>query len=105
MLEVVGSLTHYTYNSLQIYKEKSEPLTSMATNQVLHQLITPSHCHKYINIVVINIFVSNHLTYPNLEMHFLLCLVQIKTNDHFYPSCLKNVIIELDKVHKTSNHV
>jgi hypothetical protein len=45
------------------------------------------------------------LAYLNLEMHFLLCLAQIKTNDHFSPSCFKNLIIELDKDHKISNHV
>jgi len=50
-------------------------------------------------------FVLNYLTYLNLEMHFFLCLAQIKTNDHFFPSCFKNLIIELDKVHKISNHV
>ncbi len=50
-------------------------------------------------------FVSNRLAYLNLEMHFLLCLAQIKTNDHFSPSCFKNLIIELDKDHKISNHV
>jgi hypothetical protein len=50
-------------------------------------------------------FVSNQLTYLNLEMHFLLCPAQIDTNDRFSLNCFKNIIIELDKVHKISNHV